>query len=138
MDTEKSALFVYCLELLFDENFNQKNVVFSFNNQLFTAKFYESNPFDESIRNRQFVESFLETFLENDICGYERKKLQEDLIGTFGKFEKFVKKTKIQTSELNFVPKEVTFLDKLEIVFPFFIIDSKEIITPVSYMTEKN
>ena len=137
MNTENSALFLYCLELLFGDTFSQKDVVFTFKDRLFTAQFYESSPFDESVHKAEFKKSFFNTFLDDDSFGDQKHLLQNNLIGTFEKFEKFSKKSKIHVSDLNIVPKEVTFLDLPETIFPFFVIDSKESITPVSFLSKK-
>lgn len=137
MNPEKAALFLYSLEMLFGNDFNQKNVIFKTENRFFKGKFYDTHPFDESVNKMEFKKSFEKTFLDSHSSEYEKQLLQQDIVGTFKTFETFVTKSKVNVSDRDIVPRDVQFLDMPETIFPFLILDSKEMITPVSLIVAK-
>ncbi|MHC5373602.1 hypothetical protein ACYSNU_07345 [Enterococcus sp. LJL120] len=137
MNIDKSALYLYCFEMLFGDDFKQKQVVFYFKNHYVTANFYKSNPFEQNAHDIEFRKSFFNTFLNNDPFEDKRNLLQQDLIGTMRKFENFVTKCKIEVSSIESSIKDVEFLDIKGLKFPFLRTDSNDVFEPVSIIFDE-
>lgn len=137
LNTAEASLFLYSLQLLFDEKFDQKKVVFKLNDHYLTAKLYDLNPFEEKVNQIKFQESFNTYFLENNNNKEHKKRLQENLPATFIQIKKFVLKNKIKVSDLDIVLKNVDFLDTPQVSLPFLLIDTKDSLEAVSLLENR-